>query len=55
MVLKEATVYNLVDNSANNGGTGLIFGHNLGTNRGYLSCEFQLPATFIVGVINVYV
>ena len=55
MVLKEATVYNFLNNLANNGSTGLIFWHNFGTYKGHLWCEFQLPAAPIVGVIKDYV
>ena len=52
MVLKEAAVYKMVNNLDNNGWIWLKFRHNMGTYKGYLCCELQLPTSLIVGVIT---
>ena len=55
MVLKEAAVYKMVDNFANNCWIGLKFWHNMGPYKGHLWCEFELPTNHIVGVIMIWV
>ena len=54
MVLKEATMYTLLNNSTNNRNTGLIFWHNVGAYKGHLWCEFQHSFALIVEVIDDY-
>ena len=50
MVLKEVAVYNIVNNFANKGWIWLKFWHNVGTYKGHLWCELQLPDTLSVWV-----
>ena len=55
MVLKEATVYKMVDNFAKNWWIGLKFWHNMGPYGGHLWCKFEQPTNIIFGVIAIWV